>query len=181
MALSNPQRTVVEAELAAGVTGLYGFLYQLIPSADGAKLLARIHAAETDGNVVPVMGVLDCPTGKEPNAAGPQVAALPGETASFTIDGTARALIHVKTKDCAQNAELYIGTAGGTTGLKLVNDLADTPAATLSGNLDSHAKLLGYVGFVRGQYLGADTIPHGGGTIISVQTVRVFNNPPAPA
>ena len=153
MALSNPQRIVVEAEMASGVTGKYGLIYQLVPSADGAKLMAKAYATSpTDGNSLPIIGVIECPSGKEPDSSGPKTAAVPGDAVSFVIAGTVRTLVHIETSTMAQNAELYIHANGHSTASGcLVNNIADSDCATASGNLDSAAKLIGFVSFVRGQ------------------------------
>ena len=179
MALSNPKRSVIEAVLESGVTGYYGFLYQLRMDEDGT-LMARPWATSSDADAVPLVGVIDMPGGKEPNPGGPQVAGAAGDLLNFVVEGVARAFVHVKTRDLATGQELYIGTSGGDSNMKLVNDAAVSPASANSGDVDTAAKISDFVKFVRGQYIESASHPHGGGSYQSVY-IRVVNNPRVPA
>jgi len=179
MALSNPKTTVVEAELETD--GFYGFLYQLRISADGSKLLARAWATSTDGDAVPIVGVIDMPAGKEPDPSGPKKAGVAGDTLNFVVDGVVRAFVHVKTRDLVARQELYIGTSAGDPNMKLVNDFGDSPASALSNDVTTAARISDWTKYVRAQYIESGSVVHGGGTQMMAKLVRVINNPPIPA
>ena len=175
MALSNPKRTIVEAVLET--TGFYGFLYQLRVDSDGT-LMARAYAQSTDGDAIPFVGVIDMLSGKEPIPGGPIQCGAAGDTVNFVVEGTARAFIHVKARNLVTGQELYIGTSGGgTSNLKLVNDVADTQAGHLSAGVTDLNTTLAYIKYVRAQYIGSADVDHDSVTKVFPAMVRVINNP----